>query len=192
MPKMDQYTLNSETISNITQKENQLTGQPEPVKGGPTAQAQKHAKESLTNNPKAISDITKGEENITHNGGPVPGGPAAFIISQATQAAKEAQEAASDIQQQQQHQQQQQTSTGPTGTLDSNTISRINHAENELTGQTQPVKGGPTAQAQKHAGEPIAPNLHDITEAEKAITGGERVKGGPTSAAQSELSKSRS
>lgn len=181
---MDQHNLNSETISNITQKENQLTGQTDPVKGGPTAQAQKHAKESLTNNPKAVSDITKGEESITHQGGPVPGGPAAFIISQATQAAKEAQQPDN-----QQQQQQQQTHTG---TLDSDTISRITHAENQLTGETQPVKGGPIAQAQKHAGEPIAPNLHDITEAEKAITGGERVKGGPTSAAQSELSKSRS
>lgn len=34
-------------------------------------------------------------------------------------------------------------------------------------------------------------NLHDITEGEKKMTGGERVPGGPTSTAQSELSKSR-
>ena len=33
--------------------------------------------------------------------------------------------------------------------------------------------------------------LHDITEGEKKVAG-ERVKGGPTSAAQSELGKSRS
>jgi hypothetical protein len=55
------------------------------------------------------------------------------------------------------------------------------------------VKGGPTAQAQKHVGENInSDNLHDITEGEKKITGGERVKGGPTATAQSELGKSRS
>lgn len=55
------------------------------------------------------------------------------------------------------------------------------------------MKGGPTAQAQKHAGEPInSDNLHDITEGEKKITGGERVKGGLTATAQSELGKSRS
>lgn len=183
---MDQHNLDSNTISQVTQRESQLTGQPDPVKGGPTAQAQKHANESLAN-PKIASDITKGEDSITHHGGPVPGGPAAFIISQTTQAAQDAQQ-----QQPGQQQQQQQQASAPTGTLDSNTISRITHAESELTGQAEPLKGGPTAQAQKHVGEPIGPNLHDITEAEKGITGGERVKGGPTSAAQSELSKSRS
>lgn len=55
------------------------------------------------------------------------------------------------------------------------------------------MKGGPSAQAQKHANQPITSEaLHDITEGEKKITGGERVKGGPTSAAQSELGKSGS
>jgi hypothetical protein len=77
--------------------------------------------------------------------------------------------------------------------LDSNTISAITDAEKRLTGSEEPVKGGPTAQAQKHANEPINPqNLHDITEGEKKITGGQRVKGGPTATAQSELSRSRS
>jgi hypothetical protein len=87
-----------------------------------------------------------------------------------------------------QNQQQQHT-----GKLDSSTISNITQAENEITGQVNPVKGGPTAQAQKHAGEPINSDaLHDITEGEKKITGGERVKGGPTATAQSELGKARS
>lgn len=80
-----------------------------------------------------------------------------------------------------------------TGKLDSESISRINQAEKELTGQPRPVKGGPTAQAQKHAGEPInSQNLHDITEGEKLVTGADAaVKGGPTATAQSELGKSR-
>lgn len=61
-----------------------------------------------------------------------------------------------------------------------------------MTGEHQPTKGGPTAQAQKHAGEPITSEaLHDITEGEKKVSGGDRVKGGPTSTAQSELGKSR-
>lgn len=78
-----------------------------------------------------------------------------------------------------------------TGTLDGTVISEINAAEKDLTGQSAPVKGGPTAQAQKHAGEPInASNLHDITEGEKQVAG-ERVKGGPTATAQSELAKAR-
>lgn len=78
-----------------------------------------------------------------------------------------------------------------TGKLDGQTISEINAAEKELTGQSAPVKGGPTAQAQKHANEPInASTLHDITEGEKAVAG-DRVKGGPTATAQSELAKSR-
>ena len=77
--------------------------------------------------------------------------------------------------------------------LDSATISNITEKGKELTGDEKPVKGGPTARAQQHAGEPITSQaLHDITEGEKKVTGGERVKGGPTSAAQSELGKSRS
>ena len=76
--------------------------------------------------------------------------------------------------------------------LDSNTISNITEREKGITGQDGPVKGGPTAKAQQHSGEPITSQaLHDITEGEKKITGGERVKGGPTSAAQSALGKSR-
>jgi hypothetical protein len=75
--------------------------------------------------------------------------------------------------------------------LDLNTISKITAAERELTGKDGPVKGGPTAQAQKHAGEPITSEaLHDITEGEKKVAG-ERVRGGPTRTAQSELGKSR-
>jgi len=55
-------------------------------------------------------------------------------------------------------------------------------------GSENPIRGGPTAQAQKHANEPIdSQTLHDITEGEKKITGGDRVKGGPTSTAQSIL-----
>ncbi|CAN8097524.1 unnamed protein product [Discula destructiva] len=170
-----QDTVDSQTISRIAHKESQLTGQTEPVKGGPTAQAQKHVHEPLS--PNVVSDITKGEQRITNQSGPVADRPAAFATSKATP------EAAGNG-----------GGTGAhTGILDSETISRITRAENELTGQAEPVKGGPTAQAQKHAGEPIgSQNLHDITEGEKVITGGERVKGGPTSTAQSELGKSRS
>jgi hypothetical protein len=80
-----------------------------------------------------------------------------------------------------------------TGRLDTTTMRTITEKEKEITGQDGPVPGGPTAKAQQHAGEPITSEaLHDITEGEKKITGGERVKGGPTSAAQSELGKSRS
>lgn len=78
-----------------------------------------------------------------------------------------------------------------TGILDAQTISEITAAEKDLTSQSAPMKGGPTAQAQKHSGEPInAETLHDITEGEKKVAG-DRVKGGPTATAQSELAKSR-
>ncbi|ROW12587.1 hypothetical protein VMCG_00334 [Cytospora schulzeri] len=175
---MSDHTLNSETISNITHKENELTGQPEPVQGGPTAQAQKHANEKLDG--RVVSDIAKGEESITHNGAPVAGGPASMAQSEAAQARNEAADA---------RKARKETHTGK---LDGKTISDITHAEMKVTGESGPVKGGPTAQAQKHANEPInAQNLHDITEAEKKITDGERVAGGPTSTAQSELSQSR-
>lgn len=81
-----------------------------------------------------------------------------------------------------------------TGKLDSDTISRIAHAETDITGQAQPVKGGPAAAAQSHAGENInSQTLHDITEGEKVVTGAPRpAKGGPTATAQSEVAQSRS
>lgn len=86
-PKQAGQTVDSETISNITQRENQLTGQSEPVQGGPTAQAQKHANEKLDG--RVVSDIAKGEESITHNGAPVADGPASMAQSEAAEARNE-------------------------------------------------------------------------------------------------------
>ena len=79
-------------------------------------------------------------------------------------------------------------------TLNSNTISKITEKEKELTGQDNPVKGGPTAQAQKHAGEQLSSDqISDITKGEKKITGMDRpVQGGPTSQAQSMADQVRS
>lgn len=75
-------------------------------------------------------------------------------------------------------------------TVDSETISSITEKEKEITGDPSPAKGGPTAQAQKHVGENLSGSvISDITKGEKEITGGERVKGGPTAAAQSTLTK---
>lgn len=71
-------------------------------------------------------------------------------------------------------------------------MSKVTEKEKQITGLDGPVKGGPTAQAQRHANQAISSEvLHDITQGEKKVTGGERVKGGPTSAAQSEFGKSR-
>lgn len=80
--RMASSNLNSNTISEVTAREKELTGEAQPVKGGPTAQAQKHAKESLSG--AAISDITAGEKRVTGEDSPVPGGPTAFAQSQAT------------------------------------------------------------------------------------------------------------
>ena len=77
--------------------------------------------------------------------------------------------------------------------MDSETLSKITAAEKEITGKTGPVKGGPTAQAQKHVGETITSQvLHDVTEGEKKIAdeAGPH-KGGPTAQAQSDLGQSR-
>lgn len=82
---MAQRKLDSQTISEITQKENEITHQSEPVKGGPTAQAQKHANQSISN-PNVVADIVKGETKITQNDAPIAGGPAAKVMSEAAQA----------------------------------------------------------------------------------------------------------
>jgi hypothetical protein len=74
--------VNSNNISSITEKEKEITGQDRPVKGGPTAQAQKHAGEAM--NSSAVSDIAQGERKITGQDSPVQGGPASQAQSQAT------------------------------------------------------------------------------------------------------------
>jgi hypothetical protein len=173
-------TVDSDFISRITAAEKKLTNQDEPVAGGPTAQAQSHVGQPLTSD--VIHDITMGERKITQKDGPVSGGPTSIAqsILVATGSTNGRNASGSS------------TGSNASGVLDRETISKITEKEKKLTGQEDPVKGGPTAQAQKHTGEPITSEaLHDITEGEKKITGGERVKGGPTSAAQSELAKSR-
>ncbi|OAP56132.1 hypothetical protein AYL99_09311 [Fonsecaea erecta] len=76
--------------------------------------------------------------------------------------------------------------------LNSDTISPITAAEEEITGSDSVVKGGPTAQAQSHVGESInSQTLHDITEGEKRLTSGERMRSGPTATAQSILVQER-
>jgi hypothetical protein len=164
--------VDSAFISRITDAEKLLTKSDEPVKGGPTAQAQSHSGQQLTS--QVVHDITMGERKITGLDGPVQDGP--------TSIAQSILSGASSIG----------GSAPASGVLDSETISKITEKERDLTGQDDPVRQGPTAKAQQHAGEPITSQaLHDITEGEKKITGGERVKGGPTSTAQSELAKSR-
>ncbi|KAK5217876.1 hypothetical protein LTR72_009047 [Exophiala xenobiotica] len=74
--------------------------------------------------------------------------------------------------------------------LDSETISTITEKEKQLTGSDNPQKGGSTAQAQSHAGEPLNSDIiSSITQGEKNIIG-DRVKGGPTATVQSILTKS--
>ena len=179
---MSAQTLNADTISKITEKEKEITKSENPVKGGPTAQAQKHVGESITDN---VGNIAQGEKKITGQDSQVQGGPAAAAQSMATNAATNGTSTSSTAPTGQ--------SAAGTGKLDSQTLSNITAAEKSITGEDRAVKGGPTAQAQKHANESITSEaLHDITEGEKKITGGDRVKGGPTSTAQSELAKSRS
>ncbi|KIW81512.1 hypothetical protein Z517_04537 [Fonsecaea pedrosoi CBS 271.37] len=130
--------------------------------------------------PKPLHDITEGEKRIT-GGERIKGGPTATAQSILAQERNETSSAVSSEQ-------------PSSGTLDSNTISKITAAEKDITGSETPVWDGPTARAQKHANEPINHDtLHDITEGEKKITGKQRpVASGPTATAQSELTNSRS
>jgi hypothetical protein len=176
--------VDSHFISQITAAEKKITNSDEPAKNGPTARAQSHSGQQLT--AQVIHDITMGERAITGRDGPVQSGPtsvAQSILTAGNTGNTSASNSASSRSNNESH----------SGRLDSDTIAKITEKEKKLTGQEQPVRGGPTAKAQQHAGEPITSEaLHDITEGEKKVTGGERVKGGPTSAAQSELGKSRS
>jgi hypothetical protein len=181
-------TIDSDLLSQITAAEKTLTNKDGPITDGPTARAQKHVGQQLTS--QVIHEITEAEKAITGSSGPTKGGPTAVaqgILTKEGGAGVKASSSNSTSNSTSNASQQH------NGKLDSSTIHEITEAEKNITGQEQPVQGGPTAKAQQHANEPITSEaLHDITEGEKKITGGERVKGGPTSKAQSELSKSRS
>ena len=170
--------LNSETISKITEAEKKITGSDQPVKGGPTAQAQSHAGEPI--NSQTLRDITKGEKKLT-GGERVKGGPTATAQSILSQGRNDDPPVPNP------------SDSPATGSLDRETISKITEAEKQITGSDEPIKDGPTAQAQKHAGQPTtSESLHDITEGEKKITGKQQpVAGGPTATAQRELARSR-
>jgi hypothetical protein len=132
---------------------------------------------SVTIDSNLLSQITAAEKTLTNKEGPITDGPTARA---------------------QKHVGQQ---------LTAQIISEITDAENAITGSTQPTKGGPTSVAQsmlasqggagkssnnntsnasgQHTGKLDSSTLHDITEAEKDITGQNRpVQGGPTAKAQ--------
>jgi hypothetical protein len=174
--------------SQITAAEKTITNQTDPVQGGPTARVQAHVGQTLT--AQIIHDITMGERNITGRDGPVQNGPTAVAQHFLTQSGSRS----GNVSTNGNANTNASANSGPaSGILDSETIAKITEKEKKLTSSDNPARGGPTARAQQHAGEPITSQaLHDITEGEKTVTGGERVKGGPTAAAQSELAKSRS
>jgi len=182
-PASSARVIDSPTLSAITAAEKQLTGKDGPVRRGPTAQAQKHVGEPVTD--QVLSDIQQGEQNIkmgATSGGGVNNSNTNLNTSNLNSNSPRSNNSTN--------------STGnpnaPNPPLDSSTLSTITSAEKRLTGQDGPVPGGPTARAQQHANEPITSQvLHDITEGEKNVTGGERVKGGPTSRAQSVVGKAR-
>lgn len=181
--------VDSSFISRITAAEKTITNTDEPAKGGPTAAAQSHVGQELTS--QVIHDITMGERKLTGKEHAIQNGPTSVAQSILTAGGglnnnKNNSNTATS------NNNVGSNAAQHNGILDSATLSKITEKEKELTGEDGPVKGGPTAQAQKHVGEKITSEvLHDITEGEKKIAG-ERVKGGPTSAAQSELGKSRS
>lgn len=131
-------------------------------------------KMSVTIDSSFLSQITAAEKTLTNKEGPITNGPTARA---------------------QKHVGQQ---------LTSQIISEITDAENAITGSAQPTKGGPTSVAQglltseggagrantsstsaQHTGKLDSSTLHNITEAEKDITGQNRpVEGGPTAKAQ--------
>ncbi|KAH6633188.1 hypothetical protein C7974DRAFT_167241 [Boeremia exigua] len=184
--------IDSTILSQITAAEKTLTNKDGPTPNGPTARAQKHVGQQLT--AQIISEITDAEREITGSDQPAKGGPTAVAQSILTSEGGVGgnNNANNNANSNNNSSPSSTNNTQHTGTLDSSTLHEITKAESKITGQTEPVAGGPTARAQQHANEPITSQaLHDITEGEKKVTGGERVKGGPTAAAQSELGKSR-
>lgn len=76
---MATHNLDGLTISNITNKEKEITSEQRPIKGGPTAQAQKHTGEEITGS--TVSAIMEGEKKATGEPTPRAGGPTAYVQS---------------------------------------------------------------------------------------------------------------
>ncbi|BFZ61653.1 hypothetical protein YB2330_002726 [Saitoella coloradoensis] len=177
--------MNSETISKITAAEKEITGEDHAVKGGPTARAQQHANKPITS--QVLHDVTEGEKRVSGEDHAIKGGPTSVAQSELSGSRQGGQG------RQNENQTTSASGSAGSGKVDSATLSVINDAESKLTGQREPVAGGPTALAQGHANKPITSQvLHDITEGEKRVTGEDHaVKGGPTAKAQSVLSDAR-
>ncbi|KAF2009275.1 hypothetical protein BU24DRAFT_474193 [Aaosphaeria arxii CBS 175.79] len=75
--------------------------------------------------------------------------------------------------------------------VDSHFISQITAAEKLITKQDEPLKSGPTARAQSHAGGEVTSQVvHDITMGERTVTGLDSpAQGGSTSIAQQILAQ---
>jgi hypothetical protein len=144
-------TIDSDLLSQITAAEKTLTNQDGPITDGPTARAQKHVGQQLTS--QIIREITEAEKAITGSNGPTKGGPTAVaqgILMNEGSAGNKASTSNSTSNSSTSNASQQHN-----GKLDSSTIHEITEAEKNITGQEQPVQGGPTAKAQQHANEPI-------------------------------------
>ncbi|KAH8708522.1 hypothetical protein GQ44DRAFT_752721 [Phaeosphaeriaceae sp. PMI808] len=150
----------SNFISQITAAEKTIANSDEPTKGGPTAAAQSHAGQELSS--QVVHDITMGERLITGKDGPIQNGPTSIAQSMLSGGNPSSPNTTTTTTS---------SSTAHSGVLDADTIGAY--------GEDGPVRRGPTAKAQQHAGERITSEvLRDITKGEKEVTGGERVKGG--------------
>jgi hypothetical protein len=180
------HIIDSQLLSQITDAEKKITKKDGPVPRGPTARVQSNVHKELT--AEIIREVTEAEKALTGSAGPNQGGPTSILQHILTTDSLDTKSNSNG------------NVTGRLpngsgehyGTLNSATMSKITAAEKQITGEDHAMNDGPTAKAQSHANEPITSQvLHEITEGEKKITGGKRVKGGPTSTAQSELGKSR-
>ncbi|KAI5867863.1 hypothetical protein GGS23DRAFT_550428 [Durotheca rogersii] len=158
-------TVDSNILSKIAAREKRLAGEDGPTKDGPPAQAQKHAGENITG--RIVSDIAQGENRATRGDVPIQGGPGALIQRLASPKVNPV--------------------PAHTARLGSHLISATTVAGERLTGQSRPVKGGLTAQAQRHAGEQVPRrNSHAITNDQQQVTGDDAVKRDPAATVQSE------
>ena len=172
--------VDSTLIARLQAAEQALTQQTTPVADGPTALAQSHLAQPLTS--ALLHDITQAERALTGATGPVASGPASVAMSWAQRQAQGRNPALET-----------EAAAQPSGVLDAATISRVTAAEKPLTGHDGPVPGGPTAQAQRHAGEPLQGEaVADISQGERKITGLDApVQGGPAATVQSDATKAR-
>lgn len=139
-----------------------------------------------------IRKITAAEKTLTHSDEPVEGGPTAIAQAHLGQPLTAQVISAITAGEKAIIHRYQPAKGGPTSVAQRILVRANKERTNNTAHTSTKAKSLPgSVEKQAHHDHPTSQVLHDITVGEKKITGGDRIKGGPTSTVQRELAKAK-